>query len=71
MDKEIGRRLRELRKAKKLSQETMAQLLHVSVNHYGYVERGERSLSLDKLILLAEMYQVSLDYLVFGKQQDP
>ena len=56
----IGRRVRELRTEAGLSQEALANRLRLHRNYVGYVERGERSLSLATLARLARTLDVSL-----------
>lgn len=47
----------------------MADLIEVSVNHYGKYERGEIDIPFSKAIKLAEYYNVSLDYIA-GRTND-
>lgn len=64
--KEIGLRIKELRKEKKLTQEKMAEMLDISQKHYSEVERGITGLSVAHYIKLSELFSVSLDYLLRG-----
>lgn len=61
---ELANRLTELRKNKGLSQEELADMLHVSRQAISKWERGEASPDTDNLIELAKIYGVSLDELV-------
>lgn len=45
----IGKRLKELRKAKHLSQETLAEMLDISQNALSYIETGENFVSAETL----------------------
>ena len=63
---EIGKRIRELRKAKNLTQEQVASLISVSDNHVSKIETGNSSISLNVFINIAKVFDVSLDYLMFG-----
>ncbi len=56
-------RLRDLREDADLTQRQAAELIGTSMNHYGKYERGETDLPLEKAIILAKFYNVSLDYL--------
>lgn len=58
------RRLRELRKKRGLSQRTLAELLGVSQQTYSRYERGRRRLSVQAAVTLAQLYHVSVDYLL-------
>ena len=51
MLKELGRRIQKARKVKKLTQQELADLSHVSLKHVQSCERGE-NLSLDSLMNL-------------------
>lgn len=62
----MGERLRECRLRSNLTQEKMAELLDISVKHYSEVERGITGLSVEKLIFLSNLLNISLDYLLKG-----
>ena len=59
----LYQRLRDLREDADLTQKQVADLIGVSINHYGKYERGETDIPLSKAIILAKYYNVSLDYL--------
>ena len=61
-----GKRLRELREAKGMSQGALAEKLGIHVKTVGKAERGDMGLSVDNLLLIADFFNVSLDYLVRG-----
>lgn len=63
---QIGNRLREIRKGLDFTQEQFAEQLNYSTNYYGQVERGEHGISLEKLNLLYEKFDVDLLYLITG-----
>ena len=56
-------RLRKLREAAEKSQEEIAKLLDTSQSYYAQYENGKRHIPFDRVILLAEYYNVSLDYI--------
>lgn len=61
---EFGERLKELRKQKKLTQQQLGDIVHVSkVSISGY-ERGERSPDRETLTSIADYFEVSTDYLL-------
>lgn len=60
----LGKRIREERKKLNLTQEQLAEKINVSTTYMGFVERGERSITLGKLTLLANALGVSVDYLL-------
>lgn len=56
-------RIRELRKENSLTQKKIADLLHVGQRTYADYESGKTRLPIDSLIILANYYNVSLDYI--------
>lgn len=62
--KRIGKKIATLRKQNSMTQEQLAEKLSITVKHCSSVERGLSSLSLEKLIYVADLFDVSLDYLV-------
>ncbi len=59
----IRRRVAELRKEKKLSQKEVSEILGISQRTYCMYERGEARVPVDRLAILAQLYNVSMDYL--------
>ena len=66
----FGERLRELRNDQSVSQMQLANALGLTQNAIGMMERGHRGTTIDKLVLLAEHFHVSTDYLL-GITDDP
>ena len=66
-------KLREIREAKKMSQEEVANALHVSRQSISKWENGRSNPDLDNMVALSMIYGVSLDELVHGVSvhQDP
>lgn len=60
----LAERLRSLRKEKHLRQEDVAAQLGLSTNGYQRYELGTREPVASVLCALADLYDVSLDYLV-------
>lgn len=60
----MGRRLKEERCKLKLTQEQLAEEVNLSAAYIGQIERGERSISLDKLVLLVNRLGVTVDYVL-------
>ncbi|MGY5218531.1 helix-turn-helix domain-containing protein [Enterococcus hirae] len=57
-------RIRNLREDADLSQEKLAQLLHINQATYSRYETGDLELPVSSLIKLAKFYSTSVDYLV-------
>ena len=66
----FGKRIRELRVSKSINQMELAAGLGLSQNAIGMMERGHRGTTIEKLVLLAEYFHVSADYLL-GITDDP
>lgn len=62
----FGKRVRELRTAKRLSQEAFAHVCGLDRTYVGGIERGERNVSLRNINLLASALGVSLAELMDG-----
>lgn len=60
----IGKRIREERLRLNLTQEKLAEDVNLSMAYIGQVERGDRSLTLDNLIIVAKRLGVTIDYLL-------
>ena len=65
-NKEIARRLSELRKDKGITQSELAEMLGVSRTTVANYETGNRTPEYDTLARLADIYQVSCDYIIRG-----
>lgn len=59
--------LREIRKKKRYSQLKVAMDLSISREALSYYENGKRSPDIDMLMQLSEYFDVSIDYLITGK----
>lgn len=57
-------RLREMRMKKKYTQQKMADALSLSLNAYQKYEQAERAPSFDCLVQIADILDVSTDYLL-------
>lgn len=64
--KALGERLRQQRKLLSLTQEQLAERLDISIKHYSEAERGLTGMSVENLIKVSEVLQISLDYLIKG-----
>lgn len=69
-NQQIGMRIAELRRAHKLTQEALAEKLNVTAKHISHVERGCASLSVKALVELSQVFDCSIDYIIFGASAD-
>lgn len=60
----FNQRLRSSRMEKKFTQQNMADMLGMSLNAYQKYEQAERAPSLDTLVKIADILNVSTDYLL-------
>jgi transcriptional regulator with XRE-family HTH domain len=62
--KDLGKRVRELRRQASLTQEELAEQVGISTSFMGHVERGSRVASLETLVALCNVLQVTPQYLL-------
>ena len=64
------KRMKDLREDNDLKQEDIARILRTTKQSYSNYERGYRKLPIDDLIILADFYGVSTDY-ILGRTDNP
>ena len=57
------KRLKDLREDKDLLQKDIAKILNITRQQYGLYEIGKRDMPYELVIILADYYQVSTDYI--------
>ena len=60
----VYRRIRELREDSDLTQAQMGKVLNLSQRAYAYYESGERTITPEILIKLAQFYNTTVDYIL-------
>ena len=65
----FGEKVRQLRKRKKLTQEQLAELIGTHESHIGRYEKDQSAPSAPALKKLAKVFNVSVDYLLFEKEE--
>jgi transcriptional regulator with XRE-family HTH domain len=60
----MGKRIREERRKKDLTQEMLAEYVNTTHPYIGQIERGERGVSLETLIAICNRLGVTVDYLL-------
>ncbi len=63
----FGKRLKELRLEKGLSQKNLGKNLNLSHQTISFWENGSREPDLDDLLKIAKFFEVSIDYLLDEK----
>lgn len=63
-------RIKDLREDRDLSQAEVAKVIKTTQQHYSKIETGRSDISGEKLKLLAEFYNVSVDY-ILGLIKEP
>ena len=66
----IMNRLKDMREDRDLSQKEVAKILGILQSDYSKYELGKHSMGIDKYIILAKYYNVSIDFLV-GLRETP
>ena len=61
----LGKKIKEKRIERNLTQEQLGELCDLSAAHIGHIERGTRVLSVDVLFKISTALKVSIDYLLF------
>lgn len=60
----LGNRIRQERLKLNLTQEQLAEKVDLSTSYIGQIERGERNISLDTLVVICKSLGVTIDYLL-------
>lgn len=66
----FSQRIYELRKQRGLSQKELGEAVGLSHKAISTIESGSRSTTIEKLVLLADFFGVSTDYLL-GRRAEP
>ena len=67
--KEMGSRVRALRKARGLSIDELSTQLELTPSHLGLIERGERGITVERLIHVCNFFGCNADFLLTGKDK--
>lgn len=63
---ELGRHIREARKARSMTQEMLAERLGMTIGHLGKIERGERMINLERLAEISVLLQTPIELFIVG-----
>ncbi len=64
--KDIGTRIRLEREKLNLTREKFAEIIELSPFYIGQIERGDRKMSVETIVKIANTLHVSIDYLLNG-----
>lgn len=59
----INERIKGLREDKDLNQSEVAEIIGTSQSYYAQYENGKRQIPIDRVVMLAKFYGVSIDYI--------
>lgn len=65
--KSVGQRIKELRKKNNETQKELADIINSTPNSISKLENGDMGLTFENMLLIAEHFNVSLDYLCKGE----
>lgn len=60
----FGRRVREVRKSKGISQEKLAELAGIDRSYMGNIERGEKNITLKKIYEICDALEIDINKLI-------
>ena len=60
----FGKRVREVRKAKGVSQEKLAEMAGIDRSYMGNIERGEKNITLKKIYEICDALQIDIKLLI-------
>ncbi|MBN2557947.1 MAG: helix-turn-helix transcriptional regulator [Clostridia bacterium] len=60
----LGKRIKEQRRKLELTQEKLSELCNLSPSYIGIIERGEKRVSVETLVRIANVLGVSADFLL-------
>lgn len=66
----IAKRVRKLRLSKGMTQDDLAEKCHVTRQAVSNWEMGKTSISVEYLMVLAELFDVPIDEIIYGKKQN-
>ena len=70
MNKDLGEKVKLIRKRRKLKQDDLAEFLNLSRSQISNLESGRRNLSLKQLEKLCVFFQVDMSYFLMSETTD-
>lgn len=66
----IGKRIKETRRKREISQAELAELADLSVSYISYIENAKKKASLQSLVVIASVMETTVDILLTGNQKN-
>lgn len=66
----IGNRIRTIRETMSLTREQFSELIDISSSFLSQIERGEKSMSVETLMIISSKTGYSCDYILFGDSSE-
>ena len=63
----IGKRIKEYRKINHITQEMLAEWTGLTAPHISRIENNQKKVSLEAIAAIAKVFQVPVDYLLYGE----
>lgn len=60
----FGKRVREVRKGKRISQEKLAEMAGIDRSYMGNIERGEKNITLKKVYEICDALEIEIQDLI-------
>ena len=64
----IGKRIEETRKVRRITQAELTEMTNLSVSYMNYFENAKRKASLQTLVIIANVMEITVDILLAGNQ---
>lgn len=71
VEMDLGKRIKQVREKSNLTQQQLADACGVGLSHIGYIERGKRIGNIYLINKIAQVLNVTIDYLVNGESSSP
>lgn len=66
----IGKRIRQLREQHGVTQFELSEIIDISPSYMGLIERGQRQLTIKRMLVLCDFFRVTTDYVILGKSEN-
>lgn len=67
---DTGERIRKKRQLLNMTQDAAADKIGISTKYFADIERGSCGMSIETLISIGVLFDMSLDYIIYGKVYD-